>query len=89
MREIQISIRSKDKHTEEISTQPCGRDVPSLGGGGGGASENELTVNFNVTLSAQVLGSLTATIRTASKFIALIPSRLIPQMLKNFTGVEF
>ena len=33
--EIQISIRSKDKHTEATSTQPCGREVPSLIPGGG------------------------------------------------------
>ena len=55
MCEIQISIRSKDKHTEAISTQPYGWEVPRGGGGGG---VKWATVNFNVTLSFQALGSL-------------------------------
>ena len=33
--------------------------------------------------------SLKKWIRAASNFIALIPSRLIRQMLANFGGVEF
>ena len=28
--------QEQDKHTEAISTQPCGREVPSLIPGGGG-----------------------------------------------------
>ena len=33
--------------------------------------------------------SLKKRIRAASNFVALIPSRLIRQMLTNFVGVEF
>ena len=52
------------------------------GGGGGGGDVTRTTVTATKT-------SLKKWIHTASNFVALIPSRLIRQMLANFVEVEY
>ena len=51
-------------------------------GGGGGDDATKTTVTATKT-------SLKKWIRTASNFVALIPSRLIRQILANFVEVEY